>query len=199
MKPSPTYLPTSLKGYYEILTISWSTGNLAMEYPRDGFIAPSCWCMGQRLWHHSLGLLSSPLSVSNRWSNPKNASLYLDWLISHVLAFPCLLSVGKLDNVWKISFKKKIRNKLTQLWFFLNFLFLRIPQTAVWRVHSQFILVACIASHCGQEVIIYSSWLLLLALSFHPFELNFIPYRLFCICKLHSPLYHQTKGRKENL
>lgn len=107
MKPSPTYLPTSLKGYYEILTISWSTGNLAMEYPRDGFIAPSCWCRGQRLWHQSLGLLSSPLSVSNRWSNPKNASLYLDWLISHVLAFPCLLSVGKLDNVWKISFKKK--------------------------------------------------------------------------------------------
>lgn len=93
--------------------------------------------------------------------------------------------------------KKKIRNKLTQLWFFLNFLLLRIPQIAVWWVHSQFILVACIASHCGQEVIIYSSWLLLLALSFHPFELNFIPYRLCCICKLHSPLYHQTKEERK--
>lgn len=72
---------------------------------------------GQRLWSQPLGLFSSLLSVSNRWSNPKSASLYLDWLISQVLAFPWLLSVGKLDSVWKISSlkKKKIRNKLTQL------------------------------------------------------------------------------------
>ena len=160
-----------------------------MEHPRWTHCPFLFWCRGQRLWRQFLSLLSSLLSVSNRWSNPKSASLCLDWLISHVLAFPCLLSVGKLDSVWNISLKKKkkkIRNKLTQLWFFLNFLFLRIPQIAVWWIHSQFILVACIASHFGQEVIIYSSWLLLLAfLSFHPFELNFIPYRLCCICKLH--------------
>ena len=73
---------------------------------------------GQKLWSQPLSLFSTLLSVGNRWSNPKSASLNLDWLISQVLAFPWLLSVGKLDSVWKISSlkkKKKIRNKLTQL------------------------------------------------------------------------------------
>ena len=164
----PPYLPERIlwDRFSSSPGFSWSTGNLALEYPRDGLIDPACLVQGQRLWSQPLSLFSTLLSVSNRWSNPKSASLNLDWLISQVLAFPWLLSVGKLDSVWKITSlkkKKKIRNKLTQLWFFLNFLFLRIPQTSVWWVHSQFILVACIASHCGQQVIIYSSWLLLLA------------------------------------
>ena len=111
-----TSLPSWKDTMRQILIISWvlmKHRQLSNGVPQRWTHCPFLfWCRGQRLWCQSLGLLSSLLSVSNRWSNPKSASLYLDWLISQVLAFPCLLSVSKLDSVWKISFKKKKKSEI---------------------------------------------------------------------------------------